>query len=231
MPIGVVGSSASYPQTGANRTRESASIELASFVGGPDDADVQSRCALSWDAAVREYNSVAWKFCRVRQSITLTATDVFALESDFRSPLRAVLLDSNSKVVNYPIEYVPYPEWLDRIGPNTGTGSMPQAYTARDTHISGQVLIWPTLGSTITYPTLRLDYHRWISLVGSGVLNVSRDVDEGIFQLAMANQYAKARGAGHKDSIAQKSYAMGLRNDLERIHRDWPDYGPAGGWQ
>lgn len=68
------GGSASFPQTGANRTRAEATEELASYVGGETRGDMLVRAGASWDAAVRKFNEVPWKFNRVSQDLLLDST-------------------------------------------------------------------------------------------------------------------------------------------------------------
>lgn len=70
----ITGSGSGFPQTGSNRTRLQASTELAQYVGGETRGDSLIRCGQTWDAAVREMNSVAWKFNRVTQDIVLDST-------------------------------------------------------------------------------------------------------------------------------------------------------------
>ena len=63
-----------YPQTSSNRTRSAASSEIASYTGGEDDAAATARAGKCWDAAVREFNSVPWKFNLLTQDISLTSS-------------------------------------------------------------------------------------------------------------------------------------------------------------
>ena len=70
----VTGSGSGFPQTSSNRTRLQAATELAQYVGGETRGDSLARCAQVWDGAVREMNSVAWKFNRVTQDILLDST-------------------------------------------------------------------------------------------------------------------------------------------------------------
>jgi hypothetical protein len=70
----VSGSSSAFPQTSANRTRAVASSELAQYVGGENRGDSLLRCGQAWDAAVRSFNSVPWKFNRVVADILIDST-------------------------------------------------------------------------------------------------------------------------------------------------------------
>ena len=70
----VTGSGTGFPQTASNRTRLAAATELCQYVGGETRGDALARAASSWDAAVRGFNDVAWKFCRVTQDILLDST-------------------------------------------------------------------------------------------------------------------------------------------------------------
>jgi len=70
----ISGSGGGFPQTGANRTRAQAASELAQYVGGENASASTIRTAQAWDAAVRAFNSVPWKFNRVVQDILLDST-------------------------------------------------------------------------------------------------------------------------------------------------------------
>ncbi len=70
----ISGSGGGFPQTGANRTRAQAASELAQYVGGENAAASTGRCAQTWDAAVRAFNTVSWKFNRVVQDIPIDST-------------------------------------------------------------------------------------------------------------------------------------------------------------
>jgi len=70
----ISGSSSAFPQTSANRTRTTASSELAQYVGGESRGDSLIRCGQAWDAAVRAFNDIAWKFNRVVQDISIDST-------------------------------------------------------------------------------------------------------------------------------------------------------------
>lgn len=60
-----------FPQTGANRTRAQVRAELADMSGGGNKPDIKAKADRAWDAAVREFNSVAWSFARVQEDIVI----------------------------------------------------------------------------------------------------------------------------------------------------------------
>jgi len=93
--------SVSYPQTGENRERSRLVTELCQYIGGESNSDDQVRAAYSLDEAVRSFNETIWRFNRVTESITLAAsTSTYTLTAlTWRAPLRAVIVDSNSKDV------------------------------------------------------------------------------------------------------------------------------------
>lgn len=66
----VVGGSG-FPQTGANRTRAQVRSELADMSGGANKPDIQAKADRAWESAIREFNSVAWDFCRVQEDIAI----------------------------------------------------------------------------------------------------------------------------------------------------------------
>ena len=64
-------SGSGFPQTGANRTRAQVRDELADLSGGGNKPDIKAKADRAWDAAVREFNSVAWSFARVQEDIVI----------------------------------------------------------------------------------------------------------------------------------------------------------------
>lgn len=60
-----------YPQTGANRSRAQVRTELGDLSGGGNKPDIKAKADRAWDAAVREFNSVAWSFNRVTEDIEI----------------------------------------------------------------------------------------------------------------------------------------------------------------
>jgi hypothetical protein len=177
---------------------------------------------------VREYNSVAWRFCIKTQSITLDGTTVvggvqgvaeYQLTDFFRTPIRCNLLDAQG-LSRTLVTWMPYAEWLVwRRDQLTGT-SLPIRYTARNVHETGMVTFDPRPFSILTYPTARLVYASWIALQPTAglTLDVPPDVDEGIFQLAVANLIAKNKRFGDDAKMAFEK-ANQMRQWCERNHR------------
>lgn len=60
-----------FPQTGANRSRAQVRAELADLSGGANKPDIKAKVDRAWDAAVREFNSVAWRFLRTQEDIII----------------------------------------------------------------------------------------------------------------------------------------------------------------
>lgn len=221
----VVGTGSTYPQTAATPTRATTVAEIASHTGGEESSLQLSRAGLSYDAAIRSFNDVRWKFNRLVNDITLTATNVFSLATAFAEPYRAVLVDSNSKEV-YPVAWLEWGVFTEGMLPNLGTGPMPQYYSARNVHETGQVTVYPTLAAPLTYPTLRIYYFRRIIAASSDDtrLNVPEEVYQAIFQLALANYLSKTR-EGAARAAAEYTLAAGMRARVEQLHRDWADWG------
>jgi hypothetical protein len=219
--------SSSYPATSGNRSRASAIAEMLAYVGGESAPEAQSRAGRAFDAAVREYNTVAWRFNRLTQDITLSSTAGtadYTLETDFRSPLNATVLDNSGDSVDI-VTWVPYERWRGARPDQSGTGSQPELYTVRNEHQTGVVTFDPPTSGTNTHPTVQIDYHRRI-LVQSGsgsVLNVPLEVDEAIFQLALSKVIAMI--IGHKGATDARILAQAIRNDVERLWRDFDEQG------
>lgn len=230
MPVNVYSSTASSSSavlTGNNRTRAQAIVELLNYIGGDDSPDAQARAGRAWDAAVREFNRYAWVFNRVYQDLALPSDFDSAgegsVETDFRSPLRAQLLDSNSKPQEW-VDYIPWREWtVRRPSELANTAPSPYNYTLRNVHATLKVILTPPPATVTTYTTFRLHYHRRILLASSDLsqLNVPAEVDEAIFQLALANTISMLQG--HDKATGALARALDLRLDIERDWRDFQD--------
>ena len=220
----VVGGGSNFPQTAATPTRAEAIAEMASYVGGEASVLQLARAAASYDGAVRAFNDVYWKFNRLVNDITLTAGATFSLTSAFAAPVRACLVDSNDKEVS-PVTWVEWGAFVDAKQPDTGTGTAPEWYSCRNVHETGVVNVWPTLGSTLTYPTLRIYYFRRIARVTSDTerLNVPEEVYQAIFQLGLANFLSKSKD-GAARAAAEWQIASNMRLRVEQLHRDYPDF-------
>jgi hypothetical protein len=77
-----------YPQTGANRTRAQVRAELGDLSGGGNKTDIKAKADRAWDAAVREFNSVAWSFNRVQEDIVIG--------SHMKDPLQPTVTNTGS---------------------------------------------------------------------------------------------------------------------------------------
>jgi hypothetical protein len=221
--LDIIGSS--FPQTSTVPTRAETIAELASYTGGEGNPIAERRAGASYDAAVRSFNSALWKFNRKVNDLTLAASTAdYDLATDFAAPMRAFLVNASSQECQqvYWMEWGPLKE---RIQPNTGNGSAPEFYAARNLHETGQVSIWPTPGTTLLYPTLRIYYFRRIARAANDAdrLNVPEEVYQAVFQLALAMNIAKANS---KASAVTAEYALAakLRQDVEQAHRDWSDW-------
>lgn len=212
-----------FPQTSANRTRANATTELAEYAGGSDRPEVQARAGRCWDAAVREFNTVAWRFNRVTQDITLVpGTKTYTLATDFRTPLRGQLLDSGGLSV-YVLGWIPYELWQQYYFAQTNGTSLPTLYTAFNVHNQGLVRFEPFPTGTLTYPTAQLSYIRRVALAtgNDDRLNIPMEVDEAVFQLAAAMLNERTKGADSDSSQRLRANAKVLRLECEREHRDW----------
>jgi hypothetical protein len=210
-----------FPQTAQNRTRAQAKEELAEFAGGGNKPDTLVRAGRSWDAAVREFNVVGWRFNRVQADITLVAgTKTYELPTEFRTPVRAQLVDSND-AENYTLEWIPYERWqITFDSQRTGAGC-PEGYTALNIHGTGLVRYEPFPAGTLSYPTVRHTYLKRIALATTDGdrLDVPVEVDEAIFQLALAFFISKQRSFDDAQQIFV--LAKTLRLECEREHRHW----------
>lgn len=223
-----------YPQTSSNRTRATASFELTQYVGGGDRPEALVRAGLAWDAAVREFNTVAWRFNRTETDITLVdgsaseAAKLYTLPVGFRSPQRCVLVDG-SGTMRWDLDWLPYEVWRRDFALVSSTSALPMWYTAINVHGTGQIRFEPSIVGTPTYPTARLTYHSRISIAAgtNATLNVPMEVDQAIFARAAAILSMRSRGAQGGDSQLLTQEAALLRAFVEREHRD---FGTLTGW-
>lgn len=342
---------AGYPQSGGNRTRAEASTELAEYIGGENSDSAKNRAARSWDAAVREFNGIAWKFNRLTQDLPLfssmldntavptlgrdtgsgtgftltsgktivywveervkvgtavtkrnlttgalvvtltgdgtndkpvitrpttvnadtthwalfgTRTDgLFPngreisevaiatttiedtrtgndpavpvgdpyflgegdLSTDFKSPKAAFLVDSDGHS-SWPLEYIPYYEWLQLYNEDRNLVSTSlDVFTVRNPHETGKVLWYPRIQRPASWVALRLIYHRRILLASTNEsrLNVPVEVEQAIFDLAVAKHISKVRGFTTEKGVTSAFIlAKQSRQTVEAEHRDWP---------
>lgn len=216
-----------FPQQSENRTRSQAAVEMADYSGGSDRPEMVIRAGRAWDAAVREFNSVAWRFNRVVADITLVAdTKVYTLPTDFRSPERAQIIDANGAEV-CALEWVPYERWLVMFSNQVTGSNQPQYYTALNVHNAGQVRYEPFPSGTLGYPKVRHTYLRRIALApgDDDRLNVPVEVDEAIFLLGVAKLVDQV--GGDPEVTARYVRARILRDACEREHRN---FGELTGW-
>lgn len=213
-----------YPSTFQNRTRDAAKAELVEYTGGVGQTDALDRAGRAWDSAVREFNSVAWRFnIRVQDIALVDGQQDYDLADKFRSPVRCLMVDNSPSPGPYTrslVEWFPYAEWLVWRRSQLTGGPLPIRYTARNVHETGKVTFDPRPTAAFTYPTARLIYATWIDLAtgGSSVLDVPPDVDEAIFQLAVAQLIAKNKRFGDDAKIAFDR-AEEMRMRVERNHR------------
>jgi len=225
MPVysGSSAASAGFPQTGKNRTVSDLIDEIAEFTGGQDRPDVQSQARRALFEAIRAFNAWAWVFNRVSEDITLVAaTSEYTLSSNWRSPLVAQLVDSSGYTREH-VEWIPYRVWMTELPDQSSTGSTPLYYTARNIHETGLVTVDPLPASTLTYPTLRLVYHRRILCPSdSNVINVPTEVEQAIFDEAVWRFLRKKKT--FKEARDAKQSALLSKSEIQFEYRDFEDY-------
>ncbi len=222
----------SYPQIGANLSIDEMAKQLAGHTGGAERPKRLQRAVESIQEAVGSFNEWAWSFNRVVDDIALATlvsgeTFHYALTTDWRNPFLALLLDSSGNKRG-EVEWKPYTRW-EHSSSQTASGGRPVSYSARNIHETGVIFVNPPLDtSNLTYPTMRLVYHRWIVFPAHNkAINVPRNVSNAIMQLARYFFLLKDRGV--KAAAAYEKIANRARLFLEQEYREWPDFGPDGG--
>lgn len=217
-----------FPQASGAQVITDLLDQIASHFGDGDDDAEKARARKSLKRAVQKYNAVPWLFNRVTQDITLdgsgTGTDEYTLNTDFRNPLRATLVNSDSQETG-AVMWVNFPEFKLIHADRRGGAAAPRRYTARNAHETGLVTFHPTPLGTLTYPTARLYYHRFIILPGDdgNKINVPESVEEGLVEMAIA-LYLQGR-IGHNRAVRAKTDADGTffllsSNPLYQDHED-----------
>lgn len=199
--------------------------DITTYIGGQTSPHSLNRARMALKQAIREFNTWAWRFNRVQQTIPWVAnTSEYALNSDARNTMRATLLN-NASVAIEPLEYRPYEAFSREFAMRLGTSSYPTHYTIRNIHKQGKVMIYPPMGPTpsATYPSAQFDYHTRIAVPASDSdsLDVPVEVEEAIRQTAIAIAISAVRS--FEEAKGARDLADRLRFALESDWRDYPD--------
>jgi len=214
----------SFPQVSDNRSLGALVTELAQYSGGENRDDVQAKARASIFAAIRQFNQVYWTFNRLSQDLTLVAsTATYTLNSRFARQHRAQMVDSSSKT-REDVGWIPWELWVSSFPDQSTTGSMPLFYTAHNTHETGLITVDPVPASSLTYPTLRIFYFRWIALPSgdNDSIDCPSVVEQAIFDMAVFIFLSKVRG--FRESRESLGQALLSRAAVEREYRDFEDY-------
>ena len=218
-----VGAASNFPQTSKGRVISLMIEELASFTGGQAREDILKRAREAIFEEIRSFNSWKWTFNRVTEDHTLAAaTADYTLASDFRSPLRAQIVDSSSNTRG-DVSWIQWSDWVSMFPDQSTTGSIPLFYTARNIHETGLVTVDPVPASTLTYPTLRLFYFRRILCpADNAVINVPTEVEQAIFDGAIWRFLRKIKDFREaREALASALISKAL---ITQEYRDFEDY-------
>ena len=224
MPSYAGTAASNFPQTSKNRTLDSLKKELASFIDGDARDKNLDKAQQAIFEEIRSFNSWAWKFNRVTEDITLVAaTADYTLKQDWRNPLRAQMVDSSGNT-RTDVDWIDWSEWVSFLPDQSTTGSMPLNYTARNIHETGQITVDPVPASTLTYPTLRLFYHRRILCPATGgtPINVPTEVEQAIFDGAIWRFLRKVKS--FRDAREALGSALIAKAEITQEYRDFEDY-------
>lgn len=222
--VGTVAATSSFPQNTNNSSFASLSKRVARWGGGVFDESRLEAAGEAIQDAVREYNNVRWRFNYVEQDITLVAsTPEYTLDTVFGWPLRAQAFDANGDP-RLTLQWIPWTKYIDFFPDDTGNANFPYAYTAFNIHEEGKVRFVPKLGATFTWPTIRVTYFSRIvkPTVPTDVLNVPEEVEDGIYQLAVAIHVAQHEGMVVAGPLFKR--ARMTRDRLEQDYRGFEDY-------
>jgi len=224
MPRYAGSTSSTFPQTSKNRTLDELEAELADFTGGKLRDDIKDRARRSIFEAIRAFNQTYWTFNIVTEDHTLVAaTAAYTSNAKFARQYRAHMVDSSGDT-REEVEWIPWELWSSRFPAQNTTGSVPLFYTARNLHETGQIIVDPVPASTLTYPTLRMYYFRWIDCPNGGgdVIECPAVVEQAIMDEAIYRFIRKVRG--FREAREAKTDALLSRLAVEREYRAYEDY-------
>jgi len=224
----VVGSTASnFPQTSNNDTVDAIVDEIADYEGAKTRTAMQNKARACLRRTTREFNRMNWSFNRVTTDIDLENDEVsgtvgeYAIPADFKVGLRSQMVDSNSKT-RETVEWVEWRDWARYVPDQSTTGSMPLAYTARNIHQVGRIIVDPPPATVLTYPTMRMFYFRRIIMpAGNEVFNVPEEFQEAIVQRAIYHFISKVRNFREARDAGISAGPMDL--SMIEVYRDWGD--------
>jgi len=214
----------SFPQTLDNRSLDALKDEIASFAGGQTRKDTLVRAQEALFEAIRVFNAWSWTFNRVTEDITLVAaTADYTLSSNWRNPLRAQMVDSSNDTRD-DVSWIKWSDWVSMFPDQSNTGSIPLFYTAINIHETGQVTVDPVPATTLTWPTLRLFYHRRIETPSSGddVLEVPEEIEQAIFDEAVWRFLRKLKS--FREARDAQAAALISKSMVSAEYRDFEDY-------
>lgn len=225
-------SSAGFPQSAGCRTMGEMALEMSESTGGGGRDKRLRRASGCIRRSIRQYNRFDWKFNRQTEDIALGSpvsgtNNKYALDTSFRTPYMAMLVDSDGKDRRL-VDWVPYRPFNRIYESKLSEAGVPSNYTARSVFREGVVFVGPQLDtSNLTYPTMRLEFHSRIDHPSdNSCIETPEEVEEGIFSLALYLYLMKERS--ESSLTAYKRQADELFLMLEQEHRDWPDHGSLG---
>ncbi len=223
MGVYTIPASSAFPQTTGNRTRASMVDDVLDYVGGRDRSKWREVASRSIDSAIRQFNTIAWRFNRRQQDITLlNDTSDYTLTSTIRNPLRCRLLDINSNPV-HTVHWQRFEDETKFTPSRQSVTSVPARYTIRNVHLNGLVTFLPRIGTVnVNRPVARVDFHKRIDIpTGTGLIDVPVGVEAAIVDEAVAITVAKVRT--FLESRDARILSRASRERVEWEWRDWPD--------
>ena len=121
----------------------------------PDDETTLALAGDAWNSAIRAYNRYNWPWEVLTTDIAVTSgTDTYTLPSQFKAPLAASRLDSNSRPWRR-LAYQPYESFVNLYLANSQ--GIEYSYTLCNTFETGQITFYPVPSSA---DTIRVWYYR-----------------------------------------------------------------------
>ena len=147
----------------------------------------------------------------------------YDLNSDFRNPLYANLLDEENRERG-DVQYVPWRQFTPNLV-RQSTGTLPLIYSARTAWRTGKVTFLPRIGAgPLTYPRVRIGYNSRIAqLTGdANLLLVPEEVEQAILESALIPMIAKYRS--FEEARMARSDAKESFETIAAEYQDFEDF-------
>ena len=220
-----VGVGATVTQIPAADNRAGMTRAVLNYVQANSDPDLENTVHEALNGGVDLLNSRMWWWNIKTQDITLAATDLdYTLNSNFKKPIAAILLDTNSKQCSR-LRWKEPKVFYDENTYNVSDGS-PSVYSVVNAKDDGLLVlnVAPTSDFVASWPKIRLKYHARIAyLTGQATLDAPPEFRSLVVWYARW-EFALIRGRSTEARAAEVAYTRWLQRlitDDNDTMTDW----------